>query len=146
MNGLPLDDLSNTTDLNDDSGLLCAYLKPDGSWQWGSCLSAERHYFVCETHKLYPKNMTTALPIVTSSGAPIDNRQHSGDKPGLTGGAKAGIALGVIGGVAVVLVIGFVAFKRYRPNSPVMTSFENSIYRQSVNRDAHEAAVSWSRS
>ena len=149
MNGLPTDDLANTTNLNDDSGILCAVLKADATWEWGSCLSSQRHYFVCKTDKIYPKpNITTTVssnPTVTSTHSSIDNSQHTGSHSGISSGTKAGIALGVIAGVALVLIIGFITLKKYRPNSSVVTRFENSIYSRPESRDAHEAAVFWSK-
>ena len=64
LDGLSTDNLANITNLNDDSGLLCAELKYDNSWQWVSCLSEERHYFVCQIHKLYHSSSALADDIV----------------------------------------------------------------------------------
>ena len=51
-NGLSTKHL-NSTDLNDDSGLFCATIKYDGTWSWNSCLGSEKHFFVCQTIKIY---------------------------------------------------------------------------------------------
>lgn len=105
LNGLPIDDLANMTDLNDDSGLLCAKLMYDNSWQWGSCVSQERHYFVCQTPKLYASS--------SDSGS---------------SGKTAGIVIGVL--LAIAAVAGVLYYmRRSNMKMPAMPSFDNPLSR-----------------
>ena len=127
LNGLtvPVEDASNGTNLNDDSGILCGELRWDLTWNLVPCASNERNYFVCQISKIYPENE----PIESTTNSNIEKKEESQmPSTGLSGGANAGIAFGVIAGVLIVLVVGFFALRRYRPNSTVVRSFENVLY------------------
>ena len=67
-------------------------------WRQTSCSSKTRKYFICEVKKIYhagPDNQ--------------NNPGKSSKSAGMTGAAKAGIALWVIGDVVVLLINGFFA-------------------------------------
>ena len=131
LNGLtvPVEDASNGTNLNDDSGILCGELRWDLTWNWVPCASNERNYFVCQISKIYPENEPTTHMIESTTNSNIEKKEESQmPSTGLSGGANAGIAFGVIAVVLIVLVVGFFALRRYRPNSTVVRSFENVLY------------------
>ena len=116
LNGLPTDNLANMTNLNDDSGLLCAELKYDSTWQWASCLSQQRLYFVCQTPKLY----ANSSPSKSNAGK------------------TAGTVIGVLLAIAVVAAVIYYV-RRNNVKLPAMPSFENPIGRgQRTNGIKHE--------
>ena len=145
--------IRQTDDLNKDSDRQCVEVTPQGTWKQKACTGTS-NYFICQIKKIYTGQQPTGGPNTggPNTGDPNQPTTHSsiGSQKSspkvLSGGAKAGIAFSVIAGVAVVLVIGFLAIKKYRPNSSV-ASFGNSLYRSSRanKRDSHDTPVAWNR-
>lgn len=137
--------VKQTDDLNRDNDRQCVEVTPNGMWKQKACTGSNYNYFVCEVKKIHPSqptSSTTASPSTTDGSIKVEHSEPSG----LSSGAKAGIAFGVIGGVALLLVIAFFSIRHYRPNSTV-ASFGNSLYRsgRGNKRDSHDTPVAWNR-
>jgi len=99
---------------SDDSGDMCVETKTlDLKWRQTQCTGyVARNLYICQTKKV-PK-----LSLISSSSTSL---------AGMSGGSKAGIAIGVLLVVAVA-VGGIVLVKKNKLSVSSLPSFENSLY------------------
>jgi hypothetical protein len=95
---------------NDDSGEKCVSVKHyDLKWRTMRCTGRTlRNYFICQTKKV--------------------SRASSASLAGLSGGAKAGIVIGVLLGVTIIVGVGIFVAKRFNSSVATPHNFDNSLY------------------